>query len=278
MKTLQRIVTACLPVLALACNPNQDQKIAQDEAQSIVNSAASEGAATIDYADQFEAADIVGVQAVDADTIAANLANRINTNHAGCAAAVSAANVVNVDWGCTIGEGDQAVTVDGTTTVTVEIVDQSVVFTGTSDALNSNGLTLDSTTIFTVIPGEQTATIERDVTFTKGDDTLTIQLDGTAVFDNSGPARRVTIDAVREVQLNDLNRTQTWTDVVFEEGLRLPVSGVIDVDGAVRDVNAIFTQDANIVTIDVTVVNRRGESNFIFTVDTTNGDTVEPAE
>jgi hypothetical protein len=274
MKTRQRIVSILLPIFALACNfGGRDLLIAEDEAQSLLNSTASEGAATVDYLDQFEAANIVGVAALDANTVATNLANRINNNHANCAAAVAVTNVVTVDWGCTLGQGEQAVTIDGTSTVTVTIDAEAVVFTGVSEGLNSNGLSLDSNTVFTVIPGALTATIVRQVNFAKGDDTLSINLNGSAAFDNTD-SRQITVNATRVVQLNDLTRTQTWTNVVFEEGKRLPLSGTVNVDGALRDVTAVFSQEADLVTINVTVVNRRGEKSFIFTVDTANGDVV----
>ena len=274
MKTRQRIASILLPLMSLAC-AGKDQQIAEDEAQSVVNSALSEGAATVEYVDQFEAADLSGIAVLDPNIVAANLAERINNTHADCAAAAAVTNVVTVDWGCTLGEGEQAVTIDGGTTVTVTLDGEAVVFTGASEGLTSNGLALESSTVFTVVPGAQTAAITREVSFNKGDDTLSISLDGEASVDNAGQgSRKATVNATRVVQLNALTRTQTWSDVVFEEGKRLPVSGTVAVDGAVRDVTAVFSQEAEVVTINVNVVNRRGESDFIFTVDTANGDVV----
>lgn len=285
MRAIHRTLLTAVSILFTACvGGGKDQQIAQDEAQSIVDSAAAEGVATIDYIDQFEAADITGQAAISADTIAENLAIRINANHAKCATAIATANVVTTNWDCTVGEGDQAVTINGTTTINVTVNGQTVTFDGSTTGLTANEVTVDSATQFVVDLQATTATITRNVSLAKGDDILTIDLDGTAVFDNSGQgSRKVTVNATREVQLNNLSRTQTWQDVVYEEGKRLPISGTISVDGAARDVTAVFSQDAEgVVTIevDVIVTNQQGEvvrtSSFVFIVDTANGDAVVP--
>lgn len=277
MSLSQRIAALSLPLLLVACG-GRIEDLAEQDAQELVDTVNDSASFVPEMTAEIEAAQIAAIAAPDADLIASELASRVEANHA-CATAAAAANVVTIDWACTIGEGDQATDLAGQTTITVSVDGDTVTYAGQTADLAVGALDVTSATTLVVDRGDTTASITRDVTITKGSDTLTISLDGTADLVVNGDVRTLTIDATRNVQFNNFTRTHVWTGVTFQEGVRLPVAGTIDVDGARGgSLNAIFETDAaGLTTLTLTVENRRGaERVFVFTVDTANGDVVVP--
>jgi hypothetical protein len=271
----RRIAALSLPIFGLACNLGAD--IAQQDAQELVDTVNDSASFVPEIAAEFEAAQIAAIAAPDANTIAGELATRIAANHA-CATATATANVVTVDWACTIGAGAQSTNIAGQTTIDVSVVDQTVTFAGSTPALTVGLANVNSATTLVVDLGATTATIDRDVVATRGDDVLTVSLNGSADFVNNGGLRTVTIDATREVEFNQFERTHVWSGVVFQEGVRLPLAGEIEVEGARGgSLNAVFSTEGDESRVEVTVVGRRGNERFFsFVIDTANDDEVIP--
>lgn len=272
----------CASLLSLGCVGAGDEEILEGT-QQLVDSTEDASAFVTEVSDQIELGGSFAAAALPtAEEAALSLAERISQNHPACATATAAGTTVTVAWSCTKGQGAQAVAISGTTTIEVssDAAASTLTFVGSTDGLSAGLVTVSAATTVVVDVATKTATIDRDVTVTKDGQTLTISLLGDATLDNTDPAaRRLTINAERTVSFGGQVRTQTWTAVVFQEGVRLPLSGNIRVEGARGgSFDASFSNDgAGLVTVTVVLTNRRGQSETrIFVVDTANGDVVAP--
>jgi hypothetical protein len=214
---------------------------------------------------------------VPADTIARNLAARLDGRLGpDCPAAVvndvDAARV-DVRWGCTLGDGAQSVTLSGgsTAVVTTDDITNTATFTHSTTGLRVDDASIDAASAVRITAGNPKAKFTHTAVITRGSQTTSVDQRGDIALDDSDPrAVTLTISGTREVSRSGATRTQTWRDVTFREGVRLPISGDIRVEGASGGVvDVTFTNDgANEVTVEAAVTGSDGRTErFNFTVD-----------
>jgi hypothetical protein len=214
---------------------------------------------------------------VPADIIARTLAARLNERlGAGCpAAVVNAANAAQIDarWSCTLGGGAQSVALSGglTTAVTTDDSASAATFTHSTTGLRVDDASIDATTTARIIPGIPEARFTHSAVITRGGAARSVDQRGDIALDDSRPgALALRVNSTRELSLGAARRTQTWRDVVFRAGVRLPISGGIRVEGAPGGVvDVSFANDgASEVRVDAVVIGSDGDvERFTFAVD-----------
>jgi hypothetical protein len=223
---------ASTPFVVLACCGGVvDKGTLGDGVEEIADSLSVESELALLLRDEVRAID---PQLLDASAIARALVDKINAERAGCATAAldpDSTDALSITYGdCVLGQEPQSVTLRGTTRVRVAVADPVVTFTSASDGLFVNGLSTTGATRVDVDTQRSAVSFSRTAAFAVEDRAVTLSAAGTASLDDD--LARVTLDAAYSVTSLGLTHSHTWSQVLFQEDLRFPVSGSIRIEDA----------------------------------------------